>query len=151
LAAASLIHDHYMPNWAESDRTLNRLHERLPGFDVDAVLAKAALVNQLYFARHDRLIEAAKQISRVMAAPPADPIAIVEAIAPLDREGKTWWYWSFASKFGQFFISPEIPIYDEFAVQALRHHFGRLTWTDGSPYRSFAGYVLRLRGQVGVE
>lgn len=147
IAAAKAIHDHHMDGWRESDEALDRLAEFLPQWDVDSVLAKAAVVNQLYNARHDQVLRASRRIAEVMADRPADPVRIVELVAPLARGDGEWTYLSFASKFGHFFVDHDaIPVYDNWAVQALRHHFGRLRWgSEPDYYRAFVGYVYALR------
>jgi len=150
VAAATVIHDRYMPQWAASDRALDYLAKGLPGFGDSAALVKAAAVDRLYYARHEHLVESAHRIAGVMLAPPADPIALVEAIAPLDHDAGTSCYWSFTSKFVHFFVALEgTPIFDEWAVRTLRHHFGRLTWVGRTVYRAFAEYALALRESTG--
>ena len=145
-AAATFVHDRHMPQWAASDRALDRLRTAIPDLDESAALIKAAAVDRLYYSRHDRIVEAARRIAEVMQCPPADPIALVEAVAGLPDEGGTSHYWSFASKFVHFFIAPEgTPIYDDWAVRTVRHHFGRLRWIGRTPYRAFAEYALGLR------
>jgi hypothetical protein len=151
VAAATRIHDRYMPAWAAADRALDRLREALPGFDESAVLVKAAAVDRLYYSRHQRLPAAVKRIVAVMANPPEDPTSIVEQIAPLNRSRGTTRYWSFASKFVHFFVDPVgTPIYDDWAVRTIRHHFGRLSWQASTPYGAFARYVQVLRTQCGL-
>lgn len=152
-AAAKIHDDLYMPGWASTDRALTLLAKSVPGWDADSVLLKAAAVNQLYNARHFRFGETVEQIVQARCDgrldPGDDPVAIVEAIAPLPVGGKTYWYLAFASKFAHWFINPErIPIYDSWGVKGLRHHFGRLKW-GASDYGAFMGYVgelQRLRG-----
>ncbi|MGI5818121.1 MAG: hypothetical protein ACOX9R_08485 [Armatimonadota bacterium] len=152
IEAATRIHDHHMPGWAASDRALDRLRESLPQFSEEDVLIKAATIDRLYYARHLRLIEAVERIVGVMADPPNDPVALVEELAVVrDKDGVSC-YWSFASKFAHFFIRPDaIPIYDGWAVHAIRHHFGRLCWTGKTPYRAFADYVFALTELSGVS
>lgn len=150
IAAATEIHDLHMPGWAASDRALDHLREALPDFHECSVLAKVAAVNQLYNARHDRLVEAAEKIADVLLDPPDDPVLLVEKIAPLKQDRGCRWYLSLASKFGHFFVDADhLPIYDAYAIHALRHHFGRLKWAGkGTAYRAFVGYVHVLREHV---
>ena len=60
----------------------------------------------MYNAGHDKLIESAAVISRVMGDPPDDPVAIVDAIARIDRGDAAWDYVSFASKLVHLFVAP---------------------------------------------
>lgn len=152
IAAATEIHDAHMPGWAAADRALDLLREAIPQFSHEEVLIKAATVDRLYFARHMRLTESIGQIVQTMTDPPPDAIAIVEAIAPLKSDGSTSSYWSFSSKFVHFFVDPAgVPIYDDWAIKAIRHHFGRLSWIGKTPYRAFAEYVFALRELGGVS
>lgn len=145
VAAASVIHDSHMLSWAGTDRALALLRKAVPGFSAEAVLVKAAAVDRLYYTRHYRLGDAVERIISAMTDPPDDPIAIVEGIAELSIQGKTRWYWSFASKFCHWFIDPQnLPIYDSWAIRSIGHHFGRLRWA-ASAYRTFAEYVYDLR------
>lgn len=152
LAAATRIHDRHMPQWAATDRALDLLRDALPGFGESAVLIKAAAVDRLYYSRHYRLLEAVEQIVAIMVAPPDDPVSIVEQIAQLSSAQGTARYLSFASKFVHFFVDPEgTPIYDDWAVRAIRHHFGRLRWQASTGYRAFAAYVEALRTLSGLS
>ena len=150
--AASVIRDSkYMPGWATTDRALTLLAKSVPGWDADSVLVKAAAVNQLYNVNHHRLGEAADRISQIIrGGKPDDPVAVVEAIAPLPRDGKLWWFWAFASKFAHFFIYPDrVPIYDAWAFEAVAFHMGKVTWHAPTAYRTFAERVERLREHTG--
>jgi hypothetical protein len=150
LSAATVIHDHHMPGWDAAEEALDRMGVFLPGWDADSILAKAAVLNQLYNARHDRLLEATSVICQTMADPPDDPIALVDIIAPVDHDGEIWDCVSFASKFVHFFIAPDLaPVYDGWAVDGLRHHFGRLKWANKTTYRAYADYVYVLRDSCG--
>ncbi len=152
IAAATRIHDNHMYEWFAADRALDLLRESLPGLDEPRVLIKASVIDRLYYARHARLVEAVRKIAEVMVRPPSDPVGIVEAIAPLDSSRGRTCYWSFSSKFAHFFIDPEaFPIYDDWAIKAIRHHFGRLSWLGRTPYRAFADYVFTLRELSGLS
>jgi len=152
VAAATRIHDKRMPAWAASDCALDLLREALPGFEEPRALIKAAAIDRLYYSRHPRLVEAVRQIAEVMASPPMDPISIVEAFAPVPGDAGTACYWSFSSKFAHFFVDPgAFPIYDGWAIKSVRHHFGRLSWREGTPYRVFTNYVFALRELSSVS
>ena len=152
IAAATEIHDNHMPVWAATDRALDLLREALPGFSHEEVLIKAAAVDRLYYARHFHLAESVQAIVTAMTDPPTDPLSIVEAVAPVKTEGGIACYWSFSSKFIHFFVDPTaIPIYDDWAIKAIRYHFGRLSWAVETPYRVFADYALELRELSGLD
>ena len=73
-----------------------------------------------------------------------EAISIVEAIAPIEVGGKPRWHWSFASKFGHWFVHGWLPIYDYWAIRAVTHHFGRIRWRT-TAYRDLAEHVYALR------
>ncbi len=148
--AASVIHD-CMPGWAGTDRALALLAKLVPEWDADSVLLKAAAVNQLYNARHRRLGEAAERISQVIRdGKPDDPVKVVEAIAPLPRDGKVSWFWAFASKFAHFFMDPDqIALYDKWASKAVAYHMGKVAWDAPTGYRTFVEGVRVLRDAAG--
>jgi hypothetical protein len=149
IAAATAIHDSYMSSWAAADKALDLLRVSVRGFTREEVLLKAAAVDRFYYSRHFRLTESVERIVTILADPPSDPVSVVEAIAPV-AHGPC--YWSFTSKFAHFFINPkQFPIYDDWAIRTVRHHFGGMRWTSGSPYRVFAEYVLGLREQCGLS
>jgi len=156
IAAADTIHDHHMPGWSTTDRALTLLAESVPGLDPDAVTLKAAAVDRLYYTRHYRLGDAIERIVEVLGPEPAGPttvdeaIALVEAIAPIEVGGKDRWHWSFASKFGHWFLHDSLPIYDRWAIRAVAHHFGRIRWQT-TAYRDFAEHVYALRDASGLE
>jgi len=156
IAAATHIHDHHMPGWACTDRALTLLAEAVPGLDPDAVTLKAAAVDRLYYTRHYRLGDAIDKIVEVLGPAPAQPetvedaIALVERIAPIEVGGKLRWHWSFASKFGHWFLSGLLPIYDNWAIRAVSYHFGHIRWQT-TPYRDFAEHVLALRDASALQ
>lgn len=150
IAAANAIHDGHMPGWASTDRALTLVGRSVPGVGLDAVTVKAAVVDRLYYTRHYRLGDSVERIVEVMADPPVEAVAMVEAIAPLSVRDRTHWYWSFASKYSHWFIDPELPIYDSWAIRAVSHHFGRMTWKT-TAYRDFAEHVYALREASGLD
>lgn len=150
ITAATTIHDQHMPGWASTDRALRLVGQSVPGHDLDAVTVKAAVVDRLYYTRHYRLGEAIDRIVEVLAAPPAEPVTVVERIAETTIGGRSRWYWSFASKYAHWFVDEELPIYDSWAIRAVSHHFGRMTWRT-TAYRDFAGHVYALREASGLD
>lgn len=156
IAAASEIHENHMPGWAGTDRALALLAGSVPGLDPDAVTVKAAAVDRLYYTRHYRLGDAIDKIVQVLGPEPTRPatsedaIALVEKIAPIEVGGKNRWHWSFASKFGHWFLHASLPIYDYWAIRAVTHHFGRISWRT-TTYRDFAEHVCALREASGLS
>jgi hypothetical protein len=144
IAAATRIHDEFMPGWARTDRALTLLADSVPGLHPDAIALKAAAVDRLYNTRHYGLDDAIGRVIEVMARPPAEPIAFVEAIAPVTVGGKLRWHWSFASKFSHWFIDDGLPIHDYWAIRSVVSHFGLTRWTS-TAYRDLAEHVYALR------
>jgi hypothetical protein len=149
ITAASAIHDHHMPGWARADRTLAGLSDSVPGLSRTAITVKATAVDRLCSIHHPRLGDAIERLVEVMESPPEDPIAIVEAIAPITVSGQEHWHWGFASTFTHWFIDGELPIHDHWAVDAATFHFGRAGWTP-TAYRDFAEHVYALREASGL-
>lgn len=150
IAAANAIHEDHMPGWASTDRALTLVGRSVPGHDLDAVTVKAAVVDRLYYTRHYRLGDSIDRIVAVMADPPVEPVAMVEAIAPLSVRDRTHWYWSFASKYSHWFIDDGLPIYDSWAIRAVSNHFGRMMWRT-TAYRDFAEHVYGLREASNLD
>lgn len=127
----------------------------MPGLGPDAVTLKAAAIDRLYYTRHYRLGDAIDRIVEVTAKHPGRPanlgdaIALVEAIAPITVGGKERCHWSFASKFGHWFIHDSLPIYDYWAIRALTRHFSRITWRT-TVYRDLAEHASALRDASGL-
>lgn len=150
IAAATIIHDEYMPGWASTDRALTLVAASVPGHDLDAVTVKAAVVDRLYYTRHYRLGDAIDRIVTVMADPTADAVGMVESIAKTKVGDKFHWYWSFASKYSHWFVDDDLPIYDSWAIRGVSYHFGRMTWRT-TAYRDFAEHVYALREASGLD
>ena len=144
ITAASAIHDHHMPGWARADRTLAGLSDSVPGFSRTAITVKGTAVDRLCSIHHPRLGDAIERLVEVMASPPEEPIAIVEAIAPITVSGQEHWHWGFASTFSHWFINGELSIQYHWAVDAVAFHFARTDWTSPA-YRDFAEHVYALR------
>ncbi len=154
--AANAIHDRHMPGWAGTDRALTLLAESVPGLETEAVTLKAAAVDRLYYTRHYRLGDAIGRIIEVLGPEPARPstaeegVTLVERIAPIEVGNKVRWHWSFASKFGHWFLHDSLPIYDAWAIRAVRFHFGRIRWRT-TAYRDIAEHVDALRAASGLS
>ena len=158
IAEASWIHDH-VPGWLAKDQALDLLRVSLTDFSEEAVLAKAAAVDRLCDTKNHHLAESARKISatfpQVTADHAGDPVAVVEAIAPVLVNGKTYWHWDFASKFTHFFVHPDrVPVYDNWAVKACDHYLGGLPRSTGhkySWYRPYAEQVLQIQRDLGCS
>jgi hypothetical protein len=157
ITEATWIHDHD-PGWVAKDQALDLLRVSLADFSEEAVLAKAAAVDRLYDTRNHHLAESARQISvhaQLTAEHAVDPVAVVEAIAPVMINRRTYWHWGFASRFAHFFFHPEgTPIYDNWAVKACEHYLGGLHWNTekrDSWYRPYAEQILRIQKDLGCS
>jgi hypothetical protein len=150
LAAATVIHDEFMPGWAGTDRALTLLANCVPGLDADAITLKAAAVDRLYYTNLFWLDAAVDNITEVVANLPVEPVEVIERIAPLSVKGKTKRCWSFSSKFGHWFIDDSLPIYDQWAIRAIGYHFDKITW-EPTAYRDFAQHVYALKEASGLS
>ena len=122
----------------------------MPGLDPDAITLKAAAVDRLYHTHVFRLGDAIDRIIEVMAGPPGEQIAFVEAIAPITVGDHQKWHWSFASKFAHWFIEGSLPIYDQWAVKAVAFHFGKIRWRT-TAYRDLAEHIDALKEASGLS
>lgn len=148
IAAATRLHGR-LSSWQATDAALDLLAERLPGFDLDSCLIKAATVNQLYGTNVYALTRVGAHLASVMAS--ADRDNLVERLAAVSTEGKVRRHLSFASKFAHFFVDKDrYPIFDSYAVRGLRHHLDgvRLPYDDPPAY---ADYVEALDALVRLS
>ncbi len=132
----------HLPQWEDTERIFATLRDRLPGFNYEEVVVKAATLNHLYSTRVFALLTVSKHIAAVMADPPDDPDEFVTALATVPDRAATKGprhHWSFASKFTHFFVDADrFPIYDSYNVMMLRYHLGRQAVANTvNPYAAF--------------
>lgn len=148
-----------MPVWQATDRGLQALHQRLPGFELDTVLVKVAAVNQLYSANVYAVARMAQHIVSVMAnwatrSAVADLVEQIADLPPNPEDGKTRYHLSFASKFAHFFIDDvHCPVYDGYVIDMVGHLLGHSDMCrDGThPYFAFVTNLDRLRTNAELE
>lgn len=148
IEAANSLH-HRLPKWAATDRAFERLG-RYFAWDHEGCILKTAAINDLYSTRVYAIWRMAEHLMNVMADPPDDPAALVEAIASLPEEDGSVprQHWSFASKIGHFFIDGNrFPIYDSFCRDMISWHLGRggCETNRDNPYRAFITNLECLR------
>lgn len=153
--AALRLHSR-LTGWESADESFSALKQAMPGFDLSSCLIKSAAINQLYYTSVYRIYDMAKNVERVMAAKPDDPIQLVTAIATLDDPKKpsgVTRHFSFASKFAHFFIDADsYPIWDAYVIDMLGCHTGEsldLARFD-SPYGEFCARFEAVRRATGV-
>lgn len=142
-----------LPTWQATERGFERLRIEFPGFDLPAVLMKAAAVNDLYSTRVYAIWRMAAHIAEVGPNLPQDPVEAVLMIGRLPG-GAGGTHRSFASKYCHFFIDPErFPIYDSYCEQMVRHHLGseEAVGRDGDAFAAFKTNIDRLRELSGIE
>jgi hypothetical protein len=155
IEAASRIHER-LSQWRAADAALRSLADCFPAFEADACLLKCVTVNSLYGTNVYAILRMAAHVRNVMNNParPTDDVVLVERLAELPaKDGETHRnFISFASKFAHFFVSPQIPIYDSFAVKMLKYHLAtrRGGWDKRRPFKSFANNLQRLRDESGL-
>jgi hypothetical protein len=147
--AAGRLYERLM-HWRAASEALDELGERFPGFDHQASLLKCAAINELYFANVLAIARMAYHVTEVMKSPPGDPIRLVETIAMLPAKGggKHHRHWSFAAKFGHFFVDADhIPMYDSYSAAMVLHHLGKddCVVDTQSPVRAFVSSIEKLR------
>lgn len=159
IKAATQIHDDWLENWKLADDALDTLKERCPSNkDETDVIIKVITLNQLYFTRlqyaiHNAIPEMTHNIVRVFRNPVSpDKINLVGQIANLSPQAKP--RVSFASKYCHFFVDEEIPIYDKYALRAVRLHLeeGELKSKDDTPsYANYCSDLTTLRKKSNLD
>lgn len=121
VAAARSLHRR-MRMWEATDKALLKAARAFPDHGLASALAKASMLNQLYFTNVFAVTRMAEHVVKVLKhPPPAD--ALVDAIARVPR---AYTFRSFASKYAHFFVDPSrYPILDRFAVRMVAEHLGR--------------------------
>lgn len=150
---AAMRIQHHLSQWIASDRALYLLHDRLPGFAIEATLVKVAAVNQLYGTNVYAVVRMAQHVTQIMAeeSRAVDEAALVERLAalpPTPGQRSARKHISFASKFAHFFIDAErFPIYDYYAERMVVYHLGRraIIVDTQHPYRAFIQNIIQLR------
>ncbi len=151
--AANRLHQR-LSTWAATEQGFERLRNELPGFDLSAVLMKAAAINDLYSAHVYAISRMAVHIADVGPDLPNDPVEAVLTIGRLPGGGSGGTHRSFASKFCHFFIDPDrFPIYDSYCEQMVRHHLGgkEAVRDSDEPYRAFKANIDRLQELSDID
>jgi len=158
--AAGNIHKQ-LDGWQATDKAIVKLRESLPGFDLNNVLLKATVVNSLYSTNVYAITRAADHVYSVIKrnGHKKAGAGFVEEISRVPdvktKSGKDRKFTSFASKFAHFFIDQgRFPIYDTYAVSAIKYHLGRGKWeknTDDRPYEEFVQNFIELREISGYK
>ena len=156
LEAANSIHRR-LGQWFTTDRALNLMAERLPGFGGEETLLKVATINQLYGTNVFAVVRMATHVTDLMASHPQMDYRLVEEMASLplkpgQRSQRR--YVSFASKFCHFFVDTErFPIYDSYAAKTLMHHLGRhlVIRNVVHPYMAYLANLGRLRDWARLD
>ena len=127
--------------WKLSEGVLDQLRDDFPGFEPEAVLVKATVINSLYSTNVMAIVPMAEHIVAVMASRPEDPVGLVEEIAKIPSVNRN--FYSFASKFAHFFIDEaRCPIYDRYARAMVAYHLGKRL---ANSYRPFAEDIRELQ------
>lgn len=174
VAVAQRIHAK-LNTWRSIDDALRRLHERYPGFTLDACMVKVATVNALYSTYVLAVSQMAEHVHHVFGRKEFQLITkensttLVETIAdlklapqvdrdldpddpPPHRRPRERQFRSFASKFCAFFVNAELfPIYDEAAREAMKYHLARHELDSATTYIAFVKNIDALRVKYGLQ
>jgi hypothetical protein len=156
IAAANRLHDQ-LDQWRRSDRALEELKHRCPGFGPEATLLKVVTVNSLYGTNVYATLRMAQHVEQVMADPGVAQMGLelVERLANVPMGGgetKPIRRYSFASKFAHFFVDAErFPIFDSYAKKMVRFHLGGSGFAHNprKPYLAFVENINRLVEMAG--
>ena len=143
-----------LEQWRITDKTLRDLHERFPGFDIEATLLKVVAVNQLYGTNVYAVDRMAKHIVEIMHADmPSEDVKLVEMLAALPALPAKIQrnHISFASKFAHFFIDKErFPIFDSYAEDMVKFHLSGQEYVKYKkyPYPAFVQNIMILKNHI---
>ena len=146
-----------LDGWSAANGVLSSLARMKWEDEHEAALAKAAVLNQLYFTNVMAIFRMAKRIESLAkdgVFDRDDPVEVVEAIAALDGENSKRKHWVFASKYAHFFIDTDrFPIYDRLAADMVLFHTGeRMNISEReNPYRLFYDRFIEVRGASGLS
>ncbi len=154
VVAANRIHDR-LEQWKATDRALECLRKTMPSnTDLDEVLSKAAVLNQLYGTNVYYLHAMAHQVVEIFSSEAVwDECGLVEQIAYLEASGKR--HQSFASKYCHFFVDNErFPLLDKYVPSVVQMHLGEGNYRgkkSGPPYRDFYADLKTLRDYISFS
>ncbi len=142
------------PGWAGSEAGFDKLHSKMPGFDLPIALIKAAAINNLYSTNVYAIWRMGQHLANIRKTLPRDPAAAVREIASLSsgKEAKGPTHWSFASKVAHFFIDPDrFPIYDSYCAAMVVWHLGKgeRISDPSDPFAAFKANIDKLRARCG--
>ena len=155
-----------LSSWNDADQALKNLRQYFPdNTNRVHVLIKASAIDKLYSTRAANIFWVADAIVAVMKEndfllPVDGLIDIVEAISSKKRNAhlKATHCLSFASKYCHFFIDDStFPLYDSFALAAVRNLLGRMSGrltsgdNDNHEYRDFYERLSKLKVRDGLE
>lgn len=147
----------YLAGWGAANGVLASLARMMPTHDFESALAKAAVLNQLYFTNVMAVFRMGKHIEALANAGvfiEEDPVEVVRAIAALDGEDSKRKHWVFGAKYAHFFIDPDrYPVYDRLAADTLLFHTGERVAIGEreNPYREFYERLLAVKEASGLS
>jgi hypothetical protein len=149
--AANSLHDR-IEQFGITDRALQRLRNKLPGWDDEASAIKCIALNAIYSTRVLNIETMARHVSRILgdaAFSSSSENELVEKIAslPAKHGNRHRRHLSFASKLCHRFVDEHrFPIYDTVARKMLKFHLGSNYCKDAlHPYSAFLKNLQQLR------
>lgn len=129
IEAACTLHD-TLQSWHKADEALRAVRAGVTGFSPEAVLAKVALVDALYYTNVAAIVRVADHFHKILKSsdPKSAGPSLVQDLAAAPQGGnetRKVLRLSLAAKFAHFFIDEErFPIYDKYAVRMVAKHAG---------------------------
>lgn len=125
----------YLKLWEEEEkyalpeRALSNLfaHTYPKNTDLDQILIKASALNNLFSTNIFNILEVAKHIQAldIDERLRSGDLSLVDELAKIDFNNKSWCFFSFATKYCSFHNPEFFPIYDSYVEKVLLY-FGRL-------------------------
>lgn len=153
---ACKLYDH-LPGWQVTDRALEQLADKFPGFDFESCLLKTVTINSLYATMVFATWRMAEHVHEVLGQKGLLAVGpeLVETIAALPDKGGNEVkrrFRSFASKFAHFFIDSErFPILDSYAEKTIAYHLGgKREKNHAETYIAYVHNFSTLKRSVGL-
>ncbi|MGC2161079.1 MAG: hypothetical protein WA634_04140 [Silvibacterium sp.] len=131
-------------------KELTQLKQVFPKSE-DAVKLKAVALNTLYGTNIIAISRVAECLERMLNANHSTGYDLVEELVAAIKNITNRRHYSFAAKFGHFFINPELPILDKYAEWMVAKHLGSAQSNNPKRYLKFAEDIERLKELTGLN
>ncbi len=145
----------FWPDDGESKDPLIQLKTAFPGC-LEAIPIKAIVLNQLFGTHVIAISKVAEHLEKLLKeTSTAGPLLVEELVENIKKEiirqnGKGREHYSFAAKFGHFFIDSNLPILDHYAEEMAVWHLGQAQSRNPKRYLCFCENIEKLVELAGL-